>query len=99
MKFYNLVLVLLSSVLFLVACDKGMENRPFGDGMVYLTQAISSGVTEDNRFIVPKDDVGYLENYEIDTIKNQLNVFLGISRSGTEEAKEFSVDVRLENDV
>lgn len=99
MRIYKLVLVLLSSVLFLMACEKGMEGRSFGDSMVYLTQAVSSGVAEDNRYIVPKDDVGYLENYEIDTINNQLKIFLGIMRSGTEKAREFSVDVRLENDA
>src|SRR6476469_4806631 len=88
----NILLVLLVAVVF-VACEKDVSEEKVGIENVSIPQAFSAG-TSDNNYAVPGNiNFGDAINFKDDETANKVNVFLGVSKSGKESTKSFTVDV------
>jgi len=81
----SLILVFLS----FVSCEAD-ERDVNVTPKVYMPQAAYG-----DSYIVPNNgtDVQMNKNYDIDSVNNKLNIYLGVYRSGLGELKAFSVDV------
>lgn len=90
--------VALLGIVCLTACDKKDSAGPFGFTNIYIPQAtVSGGVNND--YLVPSGLDTNTYNYKIDTKNNKVDVFLGVSRSGTQANGAYSVNVTTRPDT
>ncbi len=91
-KYCILIIAICAGFLF-KACKR--ETLIYGDAYIYMPQAISSGGLN-NMYAVPSG--GGALTYNIKPDNGKINIMLGVSCSGTEQVKDFTVDVVARND-
>lgn len=93
MKRFLTILSVAAAALLSLSCQKGDGDVDYGNEFVYIPQATVSGGI-DNYYNVPSGQYN-TANYEIKD--GQLNVYLGVLRSGKSAYKAFSVDVLVDD--
>jgi len=63
------------------ACDKGAGTADYGFAYIYMPQATGSGGL-DNNYYVPSGEGVYTYQFRVDSVRNELKILLGVSRSG-----------------
>jgi hypothetical protein len=97
MRIYMLILALVLPAL--EGCTKSDSATPFGSSLVYMPQATFSGGTN-NIYPVPSGfDSSATLNYVVDSVNHQIDVLLGVSRSGLAPYQNFSVQVYANADT
>lgn len=89
------------AALFIVAlnsCDNGYSAANFGINNVYMPQATVSGGLNQN-YPVPVGLDSATHNYQIDSINNKVNVYLGVTVSGEQANLGLTVNVSVNNDT
>jgi len=94
----NKITVLLSIAVLsgLVSCDKGDDQKQWGNAKVYMPQAaiLDGGLT--NNYPVPLNNDPASKNYDIDSTANLLHIYLGVYRSGLQPLQSFSVKIYID---
>ena len=91
-KYCVLVIAVCAGFIF-KACKR--EVPMYGDAYIYMPQATASGGLS-NMYIVPSG--GGALTYNLKPDNGKIEIVLGVSRSGTEQGKDFTVDVAARND-
>ena len=89
------IVFLAATVLFLAgfyACDKGAGTADYGFAYIYMPQATGSGGL-DNNYYVPSGEGAYTYNFKVDSVNNELQIMLGVLRSGDVPNSAYSVDI------
>jgi hypothetical protein len=89
------------SVLFLTgffSCEKGDGMADYGYAYIYMPQATGSGGLNNN-YAVPSGDGVNTYNFKIDTDKKELQILLGVLRSGDLSNAAYSVDIIARTDT
>jgi hypothetical protein len=81
-----------------IACEKGDGFDDYGFAYIYMPQATISGGL-DNNYYVPSGDGPYTYNFKIDNDRKELQITLGVLRSGDLPNEEFSVDIIARTDT
>lgn len=76
----------------LVSCEKTDSKAAFGFTRIFIPQSTVSGNVNLN-YLVPSGLDTNTFNYKIDTKNNKVNVFLGVSRAGTDVNDGYSVNI------
>lgn len=95
------IILLTVTVLFLAgfsACDKNAGSADYGFAYIYMPQATGSGGL-DNNYYVPSGEGAYTYNFKIDSVNNELQILLGVLRSGNLPNAAYSVDVVARTDT
>lgn len=89
--------IILLSALIYMSCIKGDNQKEWGISKIYMPQAsiLDGGVT--NNYPVPLNKG--INNYLLDTVKNTIDIDLGVYRSGLEALKSYSVKVAADTDT
>lgn len=82
----------------MISCEKQDSSAPFGLTKIYIPQSTSSGGINLN-YLVPSGLDSATHNYFIDQKNNKVNVFLGVNRSGKEQADSYSVSIGTRSDT
>lgn len=91
----QLFLLLLALTTGMAACEKDDSKQAFGNTNIYMPQATIAA----NRYTVPSGLDSATYNYKIDVQNDKVNIILGVSRSGRQDAGAFSVDVAANADT
>lgn len=105
---YSLSIIFLS--MNLISCDKDDSKVEYGIPLIYMPQATYSYAANTCDYPVPAYSDGSesqqgnaVANYTIDKSvgegKELINIYLGVSRSGMETFKSYSVDLTIDNDT
>ena len=89
------LVLIAASVLLLAgffACEKGEGMDDYGFAYIYMPQASVSGGL-DNNYYVPSGEGEYTYNFKIDAGKKELQILLGVLRSGDLPNAAYSVEV------
>ena len=74
-------------VIIFIGCGQKEADKPFGNTVVYIPQSTTTGGVNLN-YLVPS--VNSLDsntnNFRVDTLGNKVNVFLGVTCSGKQQA-------------
>ncbi|MCL1938662.1 MAG: hypothetical protein FWF52_09745 [Candidatus Azobacteroides sp.] len=95
------IALIITAVLFLggfSACEKGDGTADYGFAYIYMPQAMGSGGL-DNNYYVPSGEGDYTYNFKIDADKNELQILLGVLRSGDLPNAAYSVDIIARTDT
>ena len=92
------VLIALMATIVLVGCEKNDSETPFGDSVIYIPQA-TVGNGQNQIYMVPSGKDKNTYNFKVDTLGKIVNVFLGVTRSGLDAYKAYSVDVSTRSDT
>ena len=95
------IIFLAATVLFLAgfyACDKGAGTDNYGFAYIYMPQATGSGGL-DNNYYVPSGEGAYTYNFKVDSVNNELQIMLGVLRSGDVPNAAYSVDIIVRTDT
>jgi len=92
------VLIALMAMIVLVGCEKNDSETPFGDSVIYIPQA-TVGNGQNQIYMVPSGKDKNTYNFKVDTLGKIVNVFLGVTRSGLDAYKAYSVDVSTRSDT
>jgi len=95
------ILLIAANVLFLAgfyACDKGASTADYGFAYIYMPQATGSGGL-DNNYYVPSGEGAYTYNFKVDSVNNELQILLGVLRSGDLPNAAYSVDIVARTDT
>jgi len=92
------VLIALLAMIVLVGCEKNDSETPFGDSVIYIPQA-TVGNGQNQIYMVPSGKDKNTFNFKVDTLGKIVNVFLGVTRSGLDTYKAYSVDVSTRTDT
>lgn len=82
--------------LALTSCAEGDGDRDYGLMKIYIPQAMAGGGI-DNIYNVPSTGGEYTYNFEAEG--NNINVFLGVLRSGKAAGEAFSVDIQTSEEM
>jgi hypothetical protein len=74
------------------SCEKGDNLDDYGFACIYMPQATVSGGLNNN-YYVPSGDGVYTYNFKIDASKGELQILLGVLRSGDLSNSAYSVDI------
>lgn len=95
------VIVLILTLFMFVSCEKDASKQDWGIAKIYMPQAaiISGGLN--NNYPVPWSSGNGIENYIIDSSshENNINVILGVYRSGLQPLEQYSVNIEINNDT
>jgi hypothetical protein len=94
----KLIGVILFFSLGYMSCEKGEGLDDYGLAYIYMPQATISGGLNNN-YYVPSGDGPYTYNFKIDASKKELQILLGVLRSGDLSNAGFSVDVIARTDT
>lgn len=88
-------------IIFFIGCSQKEADKPFGNTVVYIPQSTVAGGVNLN-YLVPS--VNSLDsntnNFKVDTVGNKVNVFLGVTCSGKQQALNgYSVNVSTRSDT
>lgn len=88
-------------MLFIISCDEVDSEKQWGIAKIYMPQASLQSGGLDNFYYVPSGSNEYNKNYTIDSLsgENNINVVLGVYRSGLEELDGYSVNVVTKADT
>jgi len=89
--------ILCITALHYQSCKKNDIQKDWGESKVYMPQAAVTDGGLSNYYAVPLNNI--FNNYELDTIKNILDVDLGIALSGLGDLNSFSVNVAADVDT
>ena len=92
------VLIALMAMIVLVGCEKNDSETPFGDSVIYIPQA-TVGNGQNQIYMVPSGKDKNTFNFKVDTLGKIVNVFLGVTRSGLDTYRAYSVDVSTRTDT
>ena len=89
--------ILLLTAFVYISCQKGDNQKGWGLSKIYMPQASikDGGIT--NNYAVPLNNG--INNYVIDSVKNTIDIPLGVYRSGLEELKSYTVKVTTNVDT
>ena len=93
--------IIVGFIIFLMgfsACDKGAGMDDYGFAYIYMPQATGSGGLNNN-YYVPSGNGEYTYNFKIDPAKNELQILLGVLRSGDLPNAAYSVDIIARTDT
>ena len=99
-KQFEAICLLLMVILFM-SCGEKEADKPFGNTVVYIPQSTVSGGVNLN-YLVPSINSldSNTNNFRVDTLGNKVNVFLGVTCSGKQQALNgFSVSVSTRADT
>jgi hypothetical protein len=88
-------------IIFFMSCGQKEADKPFGNTIVYIPQSMVSGGVTLNYLIpsVNSFDTN-TNNFKVDTLGNKVNVFLGITCSGKQQALSgYSVNISTRSDT
>jgi hypothetical protein len=91
-KIYKTILTVAFLAWGLTACENGDGNSEYGIPVLYMPQAMSGGGM-DNTYAVPSGDGEFTYNFKIDMSRKQLDIILGVLRSGLLSNSPYTVDV------
>jgi len=74
------------------ACEKGAGTDDYGFAYIYMPQATVSGGLNNN-YNVPSGEGIYTYNFKVDSVKRELQILLGVLRSGNLPNAAFTVDI------
>ena len=80
------------------ACDKGDGAADYGFAYIYMPQAAVSGGLNNN-YYVPSGEGVYTYNFKVDADKKELQIRLGVLRSGKLSNAAYSVDIIARTDT
>jgi len=80
------------------ACDKGDGEANYGFAYIYMPQATVNGGL-DNNYNVPSGEGAYTYNFKVDSVNNELQIMLGVLRSGNLPNEAYSVDIVARTDT
>jgi len=92
------VLIAVMAMIVLVGCEKNDSETPFGDSVIYIPQA-TVGNGQNQIYMVPSGKDKNTYNFRVDTLGKIVKVFLGVTRSGLDTYKAYSVDVSTRTDT
>ena len=95
------IMLITISVLFLAgfsACDKGDGMDDYGFAYIYMPQATVNGGLNNN-YYVPSGEGIYTYNFKIDNTKKELQILLGVLRSGDLPNAAYSVEIIARTDT
>ncbi|MCL1934644.1 MAG: hypothetical protein FWF53_12630 [Candidatus Azobacteroides sp.] len=95
------IALIIIAVLFLAGfsgCENGEGTDDYGFAYIYMPQATGSGGLNNN-YYVPSGDSTYTYNFKIDADKNELQILLGVLRSGDLSNAAYSVDIIARTDT
>jgi hypothetical protein len=89
--------IIFLTVLILFSCEKSDNQIKWGNSMIYMPQAniLDGGFT--HNYSVPLNNDS--DNYLLDTVKNTINIYLGVYRSGLAALNSYSVKVAADIDT
>ena len=90
-KIYILAVTVLLSLGF-TACEKGEGEDDYGFAYLYMPQATVSGGLNNN-YPVPSGEGEYTYNFKVDPNGQNLNIMLGVLRSGKLSNSAYTVDI------
>ena len=74
------------------SCEEGDGFKEYGLAKIYMPQATVSGGLN-NDYFVPSGEGEYTYNFKVDKTKKELQIILGVLRSGTLSNEAYSVDI------
>ncbi|MDP4289614.1 MAG: DUF1735 domain-containing protein [Bacteroidota bacterium] len=89
--------ITLLTVFVYLSCDKGDNQKPWGISKIYMPQASIMNGGSTNIYAVPLNNG--INNYAVDTVKNTIDIDLGVYRSGLETLNSFTVKVAADVDT
>jgi len=95
------IVLITVTVLFLAgfsACEKNDGMDDFGFACIYMPQATVSGGLNNN-YYVPSGEGIYTYNFKIDNTKKELQILLGVLRSGDLPNAAYSVEIVARTDT
>ena len=95
-KISAIILTFLASVM-LLSCEKNDKDLDYGDPKIFIPQSLTSG--SNLNYFVPKGLDSASRNYIIDFKNNQVNVLLGVYRSGKVKDDSYSVSISTRPDT
>ncbi|MFT3949296.1 MAG: cellulase family glycosylhydrolase [Agriterribacter sp.] len=90
---YCILIVAVCAGFVFKACKR--ETPVYGDAYIYMPQSVASGGLN-NMYVVPSG--GGTLTYNIKPDNGKIDIMLGVSRSGTAQGKDFTVDITARND-
>ncbi len=96
-KNINYCITILLLALVYISCQKGDNQKGWGISNIYMPQASikDGGIT--NNYAVPLNNV--VNNYLLDTVKNTIQIDLGVNCSGLVDFNSYSVKVAADVDT
>ena len=95
------IVFIAATIVFLTgfyACEKGAGTDDYGFAYIYMPQATASGGL-DNNYYVPSGEGVYTYNFKVDSVKGELQILLGVLRSGDLPNAAYSVDIVVRTDT
>jgi hypothetical protein len=88
-------LLIAFSLFFFTACEKSDSEKEWGIAQIYMPQASIQSGGLNNNYVVPYGTNEFDKNYTIDSSggKNDINVILGVYRSGLQALEAYSVNI------
>ena len=80
------------------ACEKGAGMDDFGFAYIFMPQATVSGGLNNN-YAVPSGEGIFTYNFKVDSVKRELQILLGVLRSGDLPSAAYSVDIIARTDT
>ena len=80
------------------ACEKGDSSANYGFAYIYMPQATVSGGL-DNNYPVPSGEGINTCNFKVDSVNRQLQILLGVLRSGDVPDAAYTVDIVARTDT
>lgn len=89
--------ILLVTALSYTSCKKNDSQKDWGESKIYMPQASikDGGITND--YAVPLNNI--VNNYVLDTIKNTIDIDLGVYRAGSDDLNSYSVNINADIDT
>ncbi|MBK5722925.1 hypothetical protein JGH11_18815 [Dysgonomonas sp. Marseille-P4677] len=81
-----------------IACTEGDGDKDYGLSYIYMPQATSTGGLNNN-YLVPLGGGEYTYNFKVSEDKTQLQVILGVLRSGSMTGFAYTVDIVSQADL
>ena len=99
---HTLSVLIIMLVLVFSGCQKSDSSMLFGNSIIFIPQSTQSGGITLN-YNVPKSatDTSFLtkSNFQIDSVANKVNIFLGVNRSGLDTYKGYTVNISTRSDT
>ena len=89
--------LILLTVIVYISCIKGDNQKAWGISKIYMPQASMLDGGRTNNYPVPLNNG--VNNYLLDTVKNTIDIDLGVYRSGLEALNSYSVKVTADIDT
>ncbi|MDP4240697.1 MAG: hypothetical protein Q8904_14635 [Bacteroidota bacterium] len=90
-------IIILLTIFVYISCEKSDNQQSWGQSKIYMPQSSITNGGSSNNYAVPMNNG--ISNYLLDTVKNTIDIDLGVYRSGLEALQSYSVKVAADVDT